>query len=185
MICVFIPSQKFNCEGLFELLNHAAKEINHGLPHLHSKRIPHRDLKPANILISNQHYCLLSNENKILWQFESRPVACKLTDFGESRSLIVRTQSFVASRTNNVDRGTVVYEAPDVFVKEMLLSDASVGNFMLADVWALGMIYFFDYQSKCQVPLPFRDQIGRKRFFTRSVKDFYFISFVPKETSAG
>ena len=50
----FLPQiNKFNCEGLFEQLNHAAKEIIHRLAHLHSKGIAHRDLKPANILISN------------------------------------------------------------------------------------------------------------------------------------
>ena len=107
----------FDCEGLFDLVNHAAKEIIHGLAHLHSKGIADRDLKPANVLINNQHYCTLSDEYEISQQFESRPVACKLTDFGESHSLIVQTQSFVASRTNNIDRGTVVFEAPELFVK--------------------------------------------------------------------
>ena len=125
-----------------------------------------------------------SDEYEIPQQFESRPVACKLTDFGESPYLIVQTQSFVASRTN-IDLGTVVYEAPELFVKEMLLSDASIGDFMLADIWALDMIFFFDHQSKCRVPLPFGDQIGRKCFFTRSVKDFDFFSFTSKETSPG
>ena len=133
---------EFNCEGLCELLNHAAKEVIDGLAYLHSKGVAHRDLKPANILTSNQHYCTLSDDNEISRQFESRPVACKLTDFGESRSLLVQTQSFVASRTSNIDRGTVVYEAPELFVKEMVLSDASIGDFMLADIWALGMICF-------------------------------------------
>ena len=76
----FLPQiDEFTCEGLFELLNHAAKEIIHGLAHLHSKRIAHRDLKPANILRSNQHYCTLSDENEIVQQFECRPVACKVT----------------------------------------------------------------------------------------------------------
>ena len=133
---------EFNCEGLCELLNHAAKEVIDGLAYLHSKGVAHRDLKPENILTSNQHYCTLSDDNEISRQFESRPVACKLTDFGESRSLLVQTQSFVASRTSNIDRGTVVYEAPELFVKEMVLSDASIGDFMLADIWALGMICF-------------------------------------------
>ena len=44
---------EFNCEGLCELVSHAAKEIVNGLAHLHSKGIAHRDLKPTNILISN------------------------------------------------------------------------------------------------------------------------------------
>ena len=148
---------EFNCEGLCELLNHAAKEVIDGLAYLHSKGVAHRDLKPANILTSNQHYCTLSDDNEISRQFESRPVACKLTDFGESRSLLVQTQSFVASRTSNIDRGTVVYEAPELFVKEMVLSDASIGDFMLADIWALGMICFSIINPS--VKYPYRSEI--------------------------
>ena len=34
---------EFNCEGLCELVNHAAKEIVNELAHLHSKGIAHRD----------------------------------------------------------------------------------------------------------------------------------------------
>ena len=94
---------KFKCEGLFELLNHAANGIIHGLVHLHSKGIAQRDLEPANILTSNQHYCTLSDEYEILRQFASRPIACKLTNFGESRSLVVQTQSFAAAQTKNID----------------------------------------------------------------------------------
>ena len=149
----FLPQiDEFNCEGLFDLLNHAAKEIIHGLAHLHSKGIAHRDLKPANVLISNQHYCALPDEYEISLQFESRPVACKLTDIGESSSLIVQMQSFVASRTNNIDRGTVVCEAPEMFVKEMLLSHASIGDFMVAHTWALGMILFLTINPSVKYP---------------------------------
>ena len=133
---------EFNFEGLCELVNHAAKKIINGLAHLHSKGIACRDLKRANIQISNQHYCTLSDNNKMLWQYELRTVGCKLTDFGESHSLLVQTQTCVASKTNNIDRGTVVYEAPEVFVREVLLSGASISDFMLADIWALGTILF-------------------------------------------
>ena len=58
----------FNCEGLCELVNHAAKQIVNGLAHLHCKGIAHRDIKPGNILISNQHYCTLSDNNEVLRQ---------------------------------------------------------------------------------------------------------------------
>ena len=113
----FLPQvDEFTCEGLFELLNHAAKEIIHGLAHLHSKRIAHRDLKPANILRSNQHYCTLSDENEIVQQFECRPVACKVTVLGKVAPWLYKRSVLVASQTNNIDWGTVVYEAPELFV---------------------------------------------------------------------
>ena len=36
----------------------------------------------------------------------------------------------------------MVYEAPELFVREMLISGASISDFMVVDVWALGMIFF-------------------------------------------
>ena len=74
--------------------------------------------------------------------YQSRSVACKLTDFGESRYLRIQTKTVLASKTNNVDRGTVVYMAPELLLKEMVLSTASIDDLKLADIWALGMIFF-------------------------------------------
>ena len=165
----------FGCDdGFCELINHAAKEIISGLAHLHSKGIAHRDLKPANILISNQHYCTLSDGDEIMKQYESRPVVCKLTDFGESRSLLVRTQSLVGSKTNNVDRGTVVYMAPELLVKEMLISGASINDLFLADVWALGMIFFSMINPSLKYP--FRAEIRSARGITSQDELKIFIS---------
>ena len=131
---------------------------------MQQNKLSHRDLNPANILISNLHYCTLSDDNEILQQFESRPVACKLTD----RSLFVQTQSFVASKTNNIDRRTVVYEAPELFVREILIFGASIGDFLQADVWALGIIFFSMINPGVrQIPLPFRNPIGGIHFFSR------------------
>ena len=131
-----------NSEEFYEVVNHAAEEIVNGLAYLHSRGVAHRDLKPANILVSNQHYCSLSDEDDILRQFQSRPIACKLTDFGESRSLLVQTQSLLASKTNNVDQGTVVYMAPETLLDQMKISGATITDLFLVDVWALGMIFF-------------------------------------------
>ena len=38
--------------------------ISEGLAHLHSKGIAHRDLKAKNILVSNQHYCHIADEEE-------------------------------------------------------------------------------------------------------------------------
>ena len=100
-----------NCTGFQELVNHAATEIIDGLAYLHSHRIAHRDLKTANILVSNQHYISLSTDSEEFEQmYRERPIACKLTDFGESRSLLIQTQAVLSSKTTTVDRGTVVFK---------------------------------------------------------------------------
>ena len=132
-----------NCTGFQELVNHAATEIIDGLAYLHSQRIAHRDLKTANILVSNQHYISLSTDSEEFEQmYRGRPIACKLTDFGESRSLLIQTQAVLSSKTTTVDRGTVVFMAPELLVKEKLIQNASVADLILADLWALGMIFF-------------------------------------------
>ena len=42
----------------------------------------------GDILISNQHYISLSTDSEEFEQmYRERPIACKLTDFGESQSL--------------------------------------------------------------------------------------------------
>ena len=92
-----LKSDEFQSEEFHLLANHAALEIAKGLAYLHSKEIAHGDLKPTNILISNQHYALLSDDKEIMQQYNSRPIACKLADFGESQSLLIQRQSFLAS----------------------------------------------------------------------------------------
>lgn len=89
---------EYDCDGFKELIAFAAGDIVRGLAYLHANGVAHRDLKPANILVSNQHYCSVS-PNQIAAQFHSCPVVCKLTDFGESRSAYLQTNTVLASKT--------------------------------------------------------------------------------------
>ena len=59
----------------------------------------HRDLKPPNILVSNQHYCQLSDHVEIETISSKMPIVCKLTDFGESRSQDIHTNTVLSSKT--------------------------------------------------------------------------------------
>ena len=76
-----------NCGGFYDLVCHAATEIIDGLSYLHNQRVAHRDRKPANILVSNHHYNSLSVEDAAFARtYQARPIACKLTDFGDISS---------------------------------------------------------------------------------------------------
>lgn len=137
-----IKVDEYDSVGFQELVCHAATEIISGLAYLHQTGIAHRDLKTANILVSNQHYSSLSESQDLHEIYHERPIACKLTDFGESRSLFIQTQLIVSSKTTTVDRGTVVYMSPELLVEEKRLTKASIADLIMADVWALGMVIF-------------------------------------------
>lgn len=132
---------EYRCNGFEQLITSAAGEIIHGPSYLHGNGVAHRDLKPANILVSNQHYCYAS-EGELAREFNLRPVVCKLTDFGESRSRFVQTNTVLASKTGRIDRGTAVYMSPEILAQDEGNFQVSVSELMLSDIWALGMTLF-------------------------------------------
>lgn len=80
---------------------HIMKMLFAGLEHLHECHIMHRDLKPANILVSNNG-CV------------------KIADFGVS-------VEFRSNEYRMDQSGTVLYTAPEVFLK--------IGYTQAIDVW--------------------------------------------------
>ena len=100
-----------------------------------------RDLKPSNVLVSNQHYSSLSKDQMEI-HFSSRPIICKLADFGESRSTSIQTKSVYSTKTKRVDRGTPVFMSPEILVQGDKSFEASLDNMKSADIWALGMTFF-------------------------------------------
>ena len=64
---------------------------------LHNNGIAHRDLKPGNILVSNKHYANMTDAAELNMTIKNNPIQCKLTDFGESRSLIHQTKTVLAT----------------------------------------------------------------------------------------
>ena len=93
-----------------------------GLAYLHENNVTHRDLKTDNILISN---C------------SSKTISCKLCDFGEARSTMLKTRTMMTTQVQR--RGTLVYNSPEQLRGEI---QEDINDLKKSDVWALGMVFF-------------------------------------------
>ena len=120
-----------------------ANDVAKGLGFLHENGVVHRDLKPANVLVSNHHYRDLVDFRSIEEAWSTVPVICKLTDFGEARSQLINTRNFKVTATNNVNRGTPAFMAPELLLseKEQQIT-MSLTQLKKVDIWALGLLYF-------------------------------------------
>lgn len=157
--------------GFEHLQRHMASDIACGLLYLHDRKIVHRDLKPHNILISNRHYSNAADFDTIQQWWNTRPVVAKLSDFGESRASLLQTRTALRSRTQNLNRGSPAYMAPEALLGTA--SSADVNDLKAMDVWSLGMTFFhllnpgtrhpFSYEIDGSSAVPVIDQL--KSFF--------------------
>lgn len=139
-----------------------------GLEYLHSKNIAHRDLKPSNILISNQHY--LSHE-AVREAWEKEGCVCKLADFGESRAALEQTATLCQTKTSNIDRGTPVYMAPELYSE---VGNLSLQELMKCDIWSLGMVFFILLNPDLQYPYDKELQSLKRRTAENAKKEISY-----------
>ena len=74
---------------------------------------------------------------------------CKVAGFGESRAALQQTATYCSTRTRNVERGTPMYMAPELFCEERALS---IQELLHCDIWSLGMVYFILLNPDLQYP---------------------------------
>ena len=131
-----------------------------GLQYLHANDIAHRHLKPGNVLMSNQH----SDIDKA---WNDRPASCKLTDFGESKSTLVLTNTLLNKQPRRVNRGTPVYLASKILVPDIQLSIATVKDLQKGDTWAYGMTLFLVLNP--DVMFPYKKELGEAGIHGESI----------------
>ena len=132
-----------DCQGIGDkFMSKIATDVASGLQYLHGAGVAHRDLKPANVLISNHHYREEQDRKKLEHAWNTEPLICKLTDFGESRTELVQTRSIFQTRTVNLERGTLPFMAPEILLVNSISGGATLEDLKRADMWAYGMLIF-------------------------------------------
>ena len=159
-LLVFIDEQQL-ADTFSNFQVRIAQDIAHGLAFLHDNDIAHRDLKPDNILVANEYYAQLTNEDERCKIFSECPIKAKLADFGESRATHLQTQTVVRSRTSRIDRGTPVYMPPEVHLKQN--TESTIEDMKNADVWSFGMTLHCLINPGIDHPYSYNcSEIGRK-----------------------
>ena len=139
------------------LLPTITTQILEGLSFLHSHGIAHRDLKPANILVSNQHYCSLSDDIKDEF-WKENPIEVKLTDFGECWSgKMSDEESATKTRTTSLYRGTPVYMAPEILNSKLRPGFMKKDQLQKTDIWSFSMVLYSIMNPDRQVPFANED----------------------------
>jgi serine/threonine protein kinase len=118
-----------------------ALDITNALKYLHEHGILHRDLKPSNVLVSNEHYAQCKDQTVIENHWSNKPILAKITDFGEARSAITKTLTALSTNTSRVDRGTKVFQAPEIVLKSHNNTYDTV-DLKRMDMWSFRLIFY-------------------------------------------
>ena len=83
---------------------------------------------------------------------KNNPVQCKLTDFGESRSLIRQTRTDWATRTKHIQRGTLLFMVPEQIPGKHPIKHAKQEDLLKVDTWQLGITLFCFVNPELNAP---------------------------------
>ena len=152
---VLLPGKFVGCT---QLALNIAVDVATGLQFMHSRGAVHRDLMSANVLVSNSHYAHLDESGVKKWWLV-RPIVCKLTDFGESRSCTVKTRFHMTNTlSRNLARGSPVYQAPEIFTGSK--AGITVVEYKQMDIWSLAMI-LYDLMNRNPHAYPYKEEISK------------------------
>ena len=110
-----------------------------GIYFLHNNGITNQDLKSANIPVSNKHYANITDTAELNRAIKNNPIQCKLTDFGEPRSLIQQTRIVLATKIKHIQRGGLLFMALGQLPGKCLIKQANQSDLMEVDIWQFGM----------------------------------------------
>ena len=75
--------------------------------------------------------------------FGKKPIACKLGDLGEARSLYRQTNALTGKNcTTAVHRGSLVFMVPKLIIEELSIALAGTDVLKIVDVWVVSMSFF-------------------------------------------
>eukprot|EP00794_Sanderia_malayensis_P003948 gene3948-4493_t len=142
-------------EGLMtffpRVCNVIAHDMINAVSYMHNLNMVHRDIKPANVLVLNMHYALKKGDCKE--EFARCPIVCKLSDFGESRSQLCKTQAMLNNtRTKHLNRESPAFMALEVYVSKFMLHSANIDQLKAVDMWALLMTIFVSINPDQRYP---------------------------------
>ena len=122
--------------------NVIASNVVRAVSYLHSRDIIRKDRKPANVLVSNSYYKSYKHE-ELKMEFGKKPIACKLGDLGEARSMYTQTNALTGKNcTTAVHRGSLAFMVPEMITEELSVALARTDELKTVDVWVVSMTFF-------------------------------------------
>ena len=92
--------------------------------------------------MSNSHYKSYRHE-ELKMAFGKKPIACKLGDLGEARSMYRQTNALADKNcTTSVHRGSLAFIVPELVIEELSIASAGIDELKTVDVWAVSMTFF-------------------------------------------